>query len=377
MKEACAGDDALRKEVESLLDSDAQSHSFIEAPASELGAELLAGNVARLVPGEMIGPYEILSPLGKGGMGEVFRARDTRLEREVAIKILAGSLSGDKTAMSRFVREAKALAALSHSNIIAIHDFGTDQGVSYAVMELLKGQTLREKLGSSKKLAITETLEIGIAIANGLTAAHSAGVIHRDLKPENIFLTNDGGVKILDFGLARRGATQSAEEERLASTITRSEVGVVVGTVPYMSPEQARAERVDARTDIFSFGAVLYEMLSGERLFARKTLADTVSAILNEKPPQLPVSLEMNEIIQHCLEKNPDQRFQSTRDLLFALKTASTGTQIVVSRPSGFTLRKRTFVISLIALVVLLAFGVYRSIRHSETINSIAVLPFI
>ncbi|HSE42445.1 MAG TPA: serine/threonine-protein kinase, partial [Acidobacteriota bacterium] len=232
-----------------------------------------------LAPGQMIGPYEILSPLGKGGMGEVFRAKDTRLEREVAIKILAGSLSEDSAAMSRFAREAKALAALSHSNIIAIHDFGNDQGIPYAVMELLKGQTLREKLAPSK-LKEKEALDIAIEIAIGLSAAHSAGVIHRDLKPENIFLTTNGGVKILDFGLARREASGPLEASRSAATMSQSDAGVVIGTVPYMSPEQVRGEKVDTRTDIFSFGALLYEILSGKQLFARRTSADTISAIL-------------------------------------------------------------------------------------------------
>jgi non-specific serine/threonine protein kinase len=328
-----------------------------------------------LAPGQMIGPYEILSPLGKGGMGEVFRAKDTRLEREVAIKILAGNLSDDAAAMSRFVREAKALAALSHSNIIAIHDFGTDQGISYAVMELLSGQTLRERIAASK-IEEKEALGIAVEIANGLSAAHSAGVIHRDLKPENIFLTTDGGVKILDFGLARREVSAALEASRSAGTISQSDAGVVIGTVPYMSPEQVRGEKVDARTDIFSFGAILYEMLSGERLFSRKTSADTISAILNERAPELATSPEVNQIIQHCLEKNPDKRFQTARDLLFALKSTSSGTQVV--HPSAPGLRKHTFVIASVGLIVLLAIGVsYFRMARTQSVQSLAVMPFV
>ncbi len=237
-----------------------------------------------LLRGTRIGPFEILDPLGSGGMGEVYRARDVRLDRDVAIKVLPEHLTTDSSALKRFQREAKAVAALSHPNIMEIHDVGTDQGITYAVMELLQGETLRVRIAQGP-LPRKKAIEIAIAIADGLGAAHEKGVIHRDLKPENIFLTSDGRVKILDFGLARSAAGfpfPGQESTQAPTNSLESEQGVIRGTVPYMSPEQVRGGAVDARSDIFSFGCVLYEMFSGRRAFSGQSAADTISAILKQ-----------------------------------------------------------------------------------------------
>jgi serine/threonine protein kinase len=286
LDEACGADEDLRKEVETLLASDRQSHIFIDGPALQAAAEFLPERQAsRLSTGESIGPYKILSLLGTGGMGEVYRARDTRLDRDVAIKVLPDHFTENHVALKRFEQEAKALAALSHSNVLAIHDFGTDQGISFVVMEFLEGETLRKALHGSA-LPWRRALEISIGITEGLAAAHSKGIIHRDLKPENIFLTKDGSVKILDFGLARKNPEITRAELTSAPTESKlTRTGVVQGTVPYMSPEQVRAESVDTRSDIFSFGCVLYEMLTGHRAFSGNSAADTMAAILKEEPP--------------------------------------------------------------------------------------------
>jgi TolB-like protein/Tfp pilus assembly protein PilF len=295
-----------------------------------------------LQPGTQLGPYEIAAPLGAGGMGEVYRARDTRLDREVAIKVLPGHLAERPDALQRFQREAKAVAALSHPNILAIHDVGREEGVCYAVMELLEGESLRERLGRSA-LSWRKAVQIGTAIAEGLSAAHVRGIIHRDLKPENIFLTADGVVKILDFGLARMERPLSPDGGAPAATMTlQTQPGVVLGTVNYMSPEQVRGEPADARSDIFSFGSVLYEMLTGGRAFARDTGAETMTAILKEEPPEIAamgreVPAGLDHLIRHCLEKTPEERFQSARDLAFDLKMILTTSGI--PRPGAVAAR--------------------------------------
>ena len=267
-----------------------------------------------LPPGTVLGPYEILAPLGAGGMGEVYRARDSRLEREVAVKVLPEHLSRDCEALARFEREAKTVAALNHPNILAIHDFCGQDGIRYAVMELLDGESLRTRLSRSVP-ACQRTVEIVIAVAEGLSAAHSKGIIHRDLKPENIFLTADGRVKILDFGLAR-WTPPPGSQDTSAQTITRP--GVIMGTVAYMSPEQARGAPMGPQSDIFSLGCVLYEMLAGRAAFARPTSAETIAAILTQEPQHLTgssrqISPDLERVVIHCLEKTPEARFQSAR----------------------------------------------------------------
>jgi serine/threonine protein kinase/tetratricopeptide (TPR) repeat protein len=296
--------------------------------------------VAVVAIGTQLGPYEILAPIGAGGMGEVWRARDHRLHRDVAVKVLPEVMANTQSALARFEREARAVAALSHPNILAIHDFGNDGGVVYAVMELLEGSTLRGRL--AQDLTLPRALEWAYQIAQGLAAAHERGIVHRDLKPENIFVTRDGVVKILDFGLAR---LEGEEFSKLAdeSTMARTMPGMVVGTVGYLSPEQARGAPADHRSDIFSFGAVFYEMLAGQPAFARSTYADSIVAILREEPRSLAVCgkavpPEVEEILGHCLEKNRDERFRSSGDLAFALRLAIRGTSAAAaelpSRPT-------------------------------------------
>jgi eukaryotic-like serine/threonine-protein kinase len=279
-----------------------------------------------LSAGTKLGPYEILASLGAGGMGEVYRARDTRLGREIAIKVLPASFSEDSDRLRRFEQEARAASQLNHPNIVTIHDFGTYEGAPYVVQELLKGQTLRERLHGGS-LAPRKAAEYALQIVHGLAAAHDQGIVHRDLKPENIFITSDDRVKILDFGLAKLLRQEEPPQDFSAAStaVMKTREGVVMGTVGYMSPEQVRARPVDARSDLFSFGVILYEMLSGRRPFQRESSAEIMAAIVKEEPPELlalgkniPPSLE--RVTAHCLEKSPEQRFQSAKDLAFALE---------------------------------------------------------
>ena len=277
-------------------------------------------------------------------MGEVFRARDTRLKREVAIKVLPQGTSLDPDRLRRFEQEALATAALNHPNILAVFDIGTNQiganqGSPYVVSELLEGETLRERLRSGS-ISVRKTLDYALQIAHGLAAAHEKGIVHRDLKPENLFLTKDGRIKILDFGLAKLTQPESGDRTAQATLTHVTEVGAVLGTAGYMSPEQVRGVAVDARSDIFSFGAILYEMISGKRAFHGETAADTMSAILKEDPPDLAetnrnVSPALERIVQHCLEKNPESRFHSASDIAFDLEhlsgISSTSTRAVVA----------------------------------------------
>jgi serine/threonine protein kinase/tetratricopeptide (TPR) repeat protein len=323
-----------------------------------------------LTIGARLGPYEILAPLGSGGMGEVYRARDVRLGREVAVKVLPEHVATDPDRKARFEQEARAVAVLAHPNILVLHDFGAEAGVTFAVTELLEGETLRQRLGGGA-LPWRKTVEIGVALADGMAAAHAKGIIHRDLKPENIFLTADGRVKILDFGLARvapppieiPGAETVSYHEPLAQT----DPGTMMGTVGYMSPEQVRGLTVDARTDLFALGCVLYEMVAGRRAFAAQTGADALAAILNADPPDLEesgkkVPPEAELVIRHCLEKNPEQRFQSARDLAFALRALLSGSDAAAPQrdvpPQPEEPRRRR-----------------RKVRARKPVDSLAVLP--
>ena len=324
--------------------------------------------------GTRLGPYEIIAPLGAGGMGEVYRARDSRLERDVAIKILPARLSGDPAALARFEREAKSVAALSHPSILAIFDVGTADGVSYAVMELLTGETLRARLADGP-LPVRKALDYAIQIAHGLGAAHQKGIVHRDLKPENLFVTNEGRVTILDFGLARQSGLADTADANAATVAGSTEPGTVLGTVGYMSPEQVRGFSADARSDIFSFGAVLYEMLSGQRAFKGESAAETMTAILTKDPPELaeanpslPPALE--RIVHHCLEKLPEQRFQSSYDVAFdleALSTSSGKTRALVPRGT-ITGKRAASAIALLAAGIALGMLVdrVRTTRSAE-----------
>jgi serine/threonine protein kinase/Tol biopolymer transport system component len=321
----------------------------------------------RLAPGSKLGPYEILAALGAGGMGEVYRARDPRLGREVAIKILPAGSAGDSERLRRFELEARATAALSHPNILAVFDIGSQDNSPYIVSELLEGETLRARL-SGGALPVRKAVDYALQTARGLAAAHDQGIFHRDLKPENIFITRDGHVKILDFGLAKLTMPKpsvpgSSTQPTLDSATSQ---GVLLGTVGYMSPEQCRGAAIDGRSDLFSFGAVLYEMLSGRRAFRGDTTADTISSILKEEPPDLSATGRdvpplLERIVRHCLEKYPADRFQSARDIVFALESlssissmASTLTPADAARRPG----KSWLVPALLGVIVLLAVAV-------------------
>ncbi len=322
-----------------------------------------------LTSGTKLGPYEILSPLGAGGMGEVYRARDTRLGRDVALKILPESFAREADRLRRFEQEARAVAALNHPNILAVFDIGQSNdgqnkggqpsGSPFLVSELLEGESLRAVLDRGA-LPQRKTIEYGVQIAHGLAAAHEKGIVHRDLKPENVFVTKDGRIKILDFGLAKFAQNLSPEPDGLTLTSSHTAAGVVMGTASDMAPEQVRGEAADPRTDIFAFGAVLYEMLSGVRAFRRDTPAETMTAVLKDDPPELsgpvrPVSPALDSIIRRCLEMNPEQRFQSARDLSFALSalsgTETSGVARAVAAPRRQPLLTWLFVALALAVV--------------------------
>jgi serine/threonine-protein kinase len=341
-----------------------------------------------------LGPYEILAPLGAGGMGEVYRARDTRLDRGVAIKVLPEHLANDADALARFEREAKAIAALSHPNILAIHDVGHDHGISFVVTELLEGETLRERLRRSA-IPWRKAVEHGIAVADGLAAAHAKGIIHSDLKPENIFLTEDGVVKILDFGLARVAPVTTVSAGWQADTSTmmlNTQPGTVLGTVNYMSPEQISGRVTDPRTDIFSFGCVLYEMISGRKAFGGGSVVEITTAILRNEPPRLSdsghvVPVELDRLIMRCHEKKPEQRIQSARDLSFALRDLLSDGGPLKPAAAHRVLRTRTAfgvqfavgVVAVAALLLTLNVGRWRERLFGRPgagpISSLAVLP--
>jgi WD40 repeat protein len=281
-----------------------------------------------LEPGTRLRQYEILAAIGAGGMGEVYRAHDTNLDRDVAIKVLPPGVADDAHSLARLEREAKAVASLSHPNIMAVYDFGSENDTTFLVCELLDGETLRSRLDDGA-IPARKATDLGRQIARGLAAAHDKGIVHRDLKPENIFLTGDGRVKILDFGLA---SAQGADADAEMATMTNiTKPGTVLGTVNYMAPEQVRGEPTDNRSDLFSFGAVLYEMVGGRRPFARETAAETMTAILKEEPPELStlvgdVPPALATIIRRCLEKSPGERFHSAHDLAFSLEALSGST---------------------------------------------------
>ncbi|MGC2182780.1 MAG: WD40 repeat domain-containing serine/threonine protein kinase [Terriglobales bacterium] len=305
-----------------------------------------------LPSGTKLGPYEIQSLVGAGGMGEVYRAHDSRLDRTVAIKVLPASFSADRDRMQRFAQEARAAAALNHPNILSIFDIGDQQGSPYVVSELLEGETLRERLRSGA-LSARKAIDYALQVARGLAAAHEKGIVHRDLKPENLFITNDGRVKILDFGLAKLIMPESSGGADAPTLHAVTEPGLIMGTVGYMSPEQVRGQTADQRSDIFAFGAILYEMISGKRAFHGETSADTMSAILKEEVPELsetarsvPPGLE--RIVRHCLEKHPAQRFHSAGDLAFDLEalteitaTSKSGAQAAVQEVRGAEKRRK------------------------------------
>jgi serine/threonine protein kinase/tetratricopeptide (TPR) repeat protein len=351
LNQVCA-DASLRREIESLIGAHEQ------AGTGALNSRALLHST--LDKGVRLGDFQILSLLGAGGMGEVYRARDLRLDRDVAIKVLPKFVSLDPERLRRFEQEAKAAAALNHPNILAVFHMGSYQDAPYLVSELLEGETLREQVKRGPAPP-KKAIDYALQIAHGLAAAHEKGVVHRDLKPENLFVTRDGRVKILDFGLAKLLHTDG--ETQLTKQTLDTQPGAVLGTVGYMAPEQVRGLAADHRADIFAFGAILYELLTGKRAFHRSTFADTMSAILNEDP--LPVSQTMPNIppaleraVQRCLEKSPDQRFQSASDLAFALELSSDVSRVATSVPASVKSRTPWKWITATGIALILVSGV-------------------
>lgn len=324
VRAACGNDIDLLAEVESLLSSHDGADSFLEMPAVARVAEVIESNVNRLERGTCFGHYEICEQIGSGGMGEVYLANDMKLDRQVALKVLSERLGHDKSNLQRFVHEAKAASALNHPNILVIHEIGESDGLHYMVSEYIEGRTLREIL-SRGHLSMTEVLDIAIQTANALSAAHDAHLVHRDIKPENIMIRPDRLVKVLDFGLAKLVEKQNKSVLGLAeSTTQRNQTakGVILGTINYMSPEQARGLDVDARTDIWSLGIVLYEMLAGKPPFASETTSDTISAILSKEPASLSAEIpkELKRIVAKTLRKDRNERYHHIKDLLIDLR---------------------------------------------------------
>ena len=298
-----------------------------------------------LTAGAKLDGYEVVGLLGAGGMGEVYRARDSVLKREVAIKVLPSFVSQDPDRLRRFEQEAQAAAALNHPNILAVHRFGTFEGTPYLVSELLEGETLRQQMERGP-LPIRKAIDYGVQIANGLAAAHDKGIVHRDLKPENLFVTKGGRIKILDFGLAKLMQSQPDPDGSAPTQARGTDPGMVMGTAGYMSPEQVRGNAVDHRTDIFAFGAILYEMLTGTRAFHRSTSAETMTAILNDDPPAISQVVQttppgLQRVVHRCLEKNPEQRFHSASDLAFALEALSESGSVPAVAASGAPNQRR------------------------------------
>jgi len=354
---SCRSDRALRDEVETLLaSSDEARSSFLESSPVPV----------TLMPGTKLGEYEVQKLLGSGGMGEVYRARDLRLRRDVAVKVLPSFFSSDKERLRRFEQEAQAAAALNHPNILAIFQMGTFEGAPYLVSELLEGDTLRGQIARGP-MAVRKAIDYGVQIAHGLAAAHEKGIVHRDLKPENLLATKDGRIKILDFGLAKLKQPESTHQHTAPTAGgAATEPGMVMGTAGYMAPEQVRGKDVDHRTDIFSFGAILYELLTGKRAFQKTTSADTMSAILNEEPAPLSqvvakVPPALQRTVHRCLEKSPELRFQSASDLAFALEALSDSTASPISTTAvGIAPRPIWRVVALgglaVAIVAILVF---------------------
>src|SRR3989441_6742834 len=324
LNQACADDPALRSEVESLISSHNEAGDSIEAMAAEAATEMLADEQPGPILGKHIGHYEVLSLLGRGGMGEVFLAQDTSLGRKVALKLLRSDFTRIEERLRRFQQEARAASALNHPNILTIHEIGHDGSLHFMATEYVEGETLRQHL-SRARLTMGQTLDVAIQVASALAAAHQAGIIHRDIKPENTMVRTDGNVKVLDFGLAK--LTEPKTIDTAAPTLPQVETapGVVMGTFSYMSPEQARGLAVDARTDIWSLGVMIYEMAASRQPFEGETASDVMSLILQKEPPPLAhswpeVPAELERIVRKALRKDREERYQTIKDLLIDLR---------------------------------------------------------
>jgi len=394
LAQACAGDEELLREVESLIASNEQAGEFIHAPALEVAAELLTTDQCDLLPGKSLGPYTILELIGSGGMGEVYLAQDSRLGRRVALKLLPDHFVINEDRLRRFRQEARAASALNHPNIITIHEIGEAETTHYIVTEFIEGETLRALL-IRNRIELARALDIATQTASALAAAHMAGIVHRDIKPENIMLRRDGYVKVLDFGIAKlmpEGVTPSMGMSFETSP------GLIVGTAHYMSPEQAQGFKVDERTDIWSLGVLLYEMLTGQLPFKGKTSSHTVVSIVEQEVPPLvrgpEVPVELERILMKALNKNPENRYQTTKDMLVDLRMlqrdldsgvrANTTQEIAKANTSSVQsfvrVVKPHWLIAMVALAVLLvttAGIAYYTRSNKKSINSLAILPFI
>ncbi len=380
LREACAGDEALQREVQSLLLQEQRGNSLLEEPAIVELAKGMDTDASQSLIGRKMGSYQVISLLGAGGMGEVYQARDTKLARDVAIKVVPRDFTHDADRLARFEREAKMLASLNHPNIATIHGLEESEGIQYLVMELVPGETLAERLKKTGPLAIEEALKIAVQIAEALEAAHEKGIIHRDLKPANVKVTREDKVKVLDFGLAKAYASDS-ENDDLSNSPTLSAAtmqGVILGTPAYMSPEQARGKALDTRTDIWSFGCVLCEMLTGREAFRGETVSDTIAAVLEREPdwqalpPTTPAKIR--DLLRRCLQKEAQRRPRDLRDLRIQLEE---GPATATSRP--WWLRRTAVGIAAVVLIILLvaAGWFHRLASRGETIDSVAVLPFV
>ena len=400
---ACDGDEFLRKEVESLITAHEQTGSFIDSPAYELGAELLTANHAELAVGQRIAHYEILALLGAGGMGEVYLAHDTRLGRKIALKLLPEQFTTDKDRLRRFEREAHAASTLSHPNVCVIHEVGeTEDDRHYIAMEYVEGVTLRQHM-TETRLKLSEVLDVAVQVASGLAAAHEVGVVHRDIKPENIMLRRDGYVKVLDFGLAKLTEQPTIDVTTPAGARVKTDTGVVMGTSRYMSPEQARGLAVDARTDIWSLGVVVYEMVTGEAPFKGETTSDVIVSILDREPQPLKhcrqaVPVELQEIVSKTLSKSREERYQTIEELAGKLKSLKqefeyaarnetagelanrTGKKVkrLTSSVSGLKRHQKAVALTVAMLIIVLGASAYFQFARSDTtIDSLAALPFV
>ena len=320
--EECHGDESLRKQVEAMVKSHERSGNFIESPAFAVAPELLIDEPTGDLIGQSIGHYRIESLLGVGGMGEVYLARDERLGRKVALKLLPEHLTEDETQLSRFKTEARTASALNHPNILTVHEIGAEGKRHFIATEFIEGTTLRVLLARGR-MNLHDALEIAVQVASALAAAHETGVVHRDIKPENIMLRPDGYAKVLDFGIAKLAEQQPASDlhKVVTTTLRQTRPGLVIGTAQYMSPEQTRGQAADARSDIWSLGVVLYEMVGGVPPFSGATPSDCIASILKTEPPPLSgvlsgVPVKLQSIVHKALRKNRDQRYQTIKAML-------------------------------------------------------------
>src|SRR5436189_187719 len=396
LHEACHGDEGLRREVDSLLSSYERAENFIELPAFEVAPDLVTNDRADALVGNVFGHYRIESLIGVGGMGEVYLARDERLGRKAALKLLPDTLTTDETQLSRFKNEARSASALNHPNILTVYEIGAEGDRQFIATEFIEGITLRGSLACGR-INLHAALEIAVQVASALAAAHEAGVVHRDIKPENIMLRPDGYAKVLDFGIAKLTEQQPALDlhKVVTTTLRQTRPGLVIGTAQYMSPEQTRGQAADARSDIWSLGVVLYEMVGGVPPFSGATPSDCIASILKTELPPLSgvlsdVPVKLQSIVQKALRKNRDERYQTIKEMLTDLRNLKGELEVEGSSPQAqahvesiltkIKRHKRAALLILAALMLIaaaLAYNLYfPALAPLPTEKSIAVLPF-